>query len=1186
MCLRTEQHLRKQWSDGVAVPATMLGMMGSSSDGSRDGAQSGGYPELDSQVDPDRDDALISIAATDLAIRKQATSLPTPVVNPTTLPLSQLEPEAFESLIAEMVSRQPNLGVQFYGRRGQEQYGLDVVKREMNYDRSLFQVKRFAVITPKSLRAAVVAYAGAPRKDGNDLPPRRFDPGRFVVVTSALLDFDAPNVDELAALQDEYRGDLVIEAWGAETLSRMLRDSGPLVYAAFNEAWAKEFCAFVPGPPEGGDPRPLGLVEGPLAALRLEAFEEEARALEATDPALASRRYESIAAALEAGHFPAHARSMRLRQANAAEVSGDIVGAFTTRFELSLERVIAGESMTPSQLFELPSADGLPEELHARAVVLTRLTAWQEHGSLLQVTVPALRLLADGRDPYAALLTCLTIEQALVDGLYDFSTPRSVFVDVDEDTPDLLSDLRALAEPADSRDAEIRARVRSAVADSRLTLDADVAAVDAAYGGLILEAGAGRYREVGALVLSRAAYAYAIRGALDKAESLWRQSILASSEASLYGDVRGASRSIELLRGERGVVARTDLDVAVRNLPNRRRLLAGSDDSLLGALESAHHERLPDALGDARRYLWESRLAGHWREEVVAQSLLGDILVEGKRPLDAADLFLASGQGERAVKVASELPDLIDVRPWIGSQVRRRQAVAVKVIAAQVALVADDAVPRTVGELLAVTEGMWGSSSWGANPGLEAVKAIAAFAIRIPEAVVDSILALSAPALLGTNAASDAVANLLIQTYWAVDSRRNDLAQALLQMLRLVPPPYNLWGLVGGIPESARLPLEVPLREMAENGEREAIMVLARWRDGSRVVQLAARRACAAQLRRPVGVPREVVTFGTQESTTVQLLLALLDADQPAEFAPDEFSPDQAHASGGVFFQAGPVTGPDQPQPASGFYKLVEAEPAPVVPSGDPPTSVIGQPDDVANVASGDRLQLAIAVARHLTAMAEDRLDGGDARAQAVRALRFILHRLPRPEAFELFARLSKVAEDPGHSEADHLLMSGSPFSRSQFNAGGAELSGLALLAAAEAFGADRSLDVPLSDSEAAFVSNATAVSISRLRDEDSAIRRIGAMTVDALIRAHRESSNLAYVLILHADAQIRALGAHLVPASSGLLEMLATDESAEVRAAVAGRPDLSAAFREQLEADPHLSVRRVIGVRGNEPSS
>lgn len=1162
-------------------------MTGRGSDGPRDDAQSDGSPdpELDSQVVPDGNDDLISISAADLAICKQAAPLPIAIANPTTLPLSQLEPEVFERLIAEMVSRQPNLGVQFYGRRGQKQYGLDVVKREMSYDHSLFQVKRFAVITPNDLRAAVVAYAGAPRKDGNDLPPRRFDPGRFVVVTSALLDFDAANVDEMAALQDEYRGDLEIEAWGAETLSRMLRDSAPLVYAVFNEAWAKEFCAFVPGPPKTGDPRPLGLVEGPLAALRLEAFEEETRAREATEPALASRRYESIAAELDAGHFPAHARSMRVRQANAAEVSGDIVGAFTTRFELSLARVIAGESMTPSQLFELPSADGLPEELHARAVVLTRLAAWQEHGSLLEATIPALRLLAERGDPYAALLTCLTIEQVLVDGLYDFNTPRSVFVDVDEHTPGLLLELRALAEQADSRDVEIRARVRSAVADSHLTLDADVSAVDAAYGELILEAGAGRLRDAGGLVLSRAAYAYAIRAGVDKAESLWRQSVRASSEASLYGDVRGAIRAIELLRGERGIVERTDLDVAVSTLPNRYRLLAGSDDSLLGALESAHHEKLPDALGDARRYLWESRLAGHWREEVVAQSLLGDVLVEGKRPLDAADLFLASGQGDRAVKVASDLPDLIDVRPWIGSQVRRRQAVAVKVIAAQVSLVADDDVSRTVGELLAVTEGMWGSSAWGANPELEAAKAIAAFAIRIPESAVDPILALAAPALLGTNGASDAIANLLVQAYWAVESRRNDLAQALLQMLGLVPPPYNLWGLVGGIPESARMPLEGSLRKMAEDGEREAIMVLARWRDGSPVVQLAARRACAALLRRPVGVPREVVTFGTQESTTVQLLLALLDADQPAEFAPDEFSPDQAHASGGVIFQAGPAVGPDQQPPAPGFYSVVEAEPAPVVPSGDLSGSKTSPPDDVANVASGDRLQLAIAVARHLTAMTEDRLDGGDARAQAVRALRFILHRLPRSEALDLFARLSKVAEDPGHSEADRFFMSGSPFSRSQFNSGGAELSGLALLAAAEAFGADRSLDVPLSDSESAFVSSATVVSISRLRDEDPAIRWIGAMTVDALIRAHRESSNLAYVLVLHADARIRALGADLVPASSGLLEMLATDESPEVRTVVAGRPDVSDTFREQLEADPHLSVRRVVGVRANESS-
>jgi hypothetical protein len=35
-----------------------------------------------------------------------------------------------ERLAAEMIKRRPNRGDHFYGRRGQKQYGLDILERE------------------------------------------------------------------------------------------------------------------------------------------------------------------------------------------------------------------------------------------------------------------------------------------------------------------------------------------------------------------------------------------------------------------------------------------------------------------------------------------------------------------------------------------------------------------------------------------------------------------------------------------------------------------------------------------------------------------------------------------------------------------------------------------------------------------------------------------------------------------------------------------------------------------------------------------------------------------------------------------------------------------------------------------------------------------------------------------------
>ena len=55
--------------------------------------------------------------------------------------------------------------------------------------------------------SAVLTYAGPPRKAGQSRHAvRRFDPGSFIVVTSAKVEDDTALVDCISDLQDEYRG--------------------------------------------------------------------------------------------------------------------------------------------------------------------------------------------------------------------------------------------------------------------------------------------------------------------------------------------------------------------------------------------------------------------------------------------------------------------------------------------------------------------------------------------------------------------------------------------------------------------------------------------------------------------------------------------------------------------------------------------------------------------------------------------------------------------------------------------------------------------------------------------------------------------------------------------------------------------------------------------------------------------
>lgn len=189
---------------------------------------------------------LVERSLQDLRTRWRRNAVPVASRTFDLLPLSTIEPEAFEDVVAEVVAGQDNHSVHFYGRRGQAQYGLDVVEERSDGTRVLYQVKRFERMTVSELRGAVLTYAGPPRKPGDPDRVRRFQPGSFVVVTSAKVEDDTALVDCISDLQDEYRGDLTVDVWGAETVSRKLREHRGLVAAVFSDAWADVWCGTEP----------------------------------------------------------------------------------------------------------------------------------------------------------------------------------------------------------------------------------------------------------------------------------------------------------------------------------------------------------------------------------------------------------------------------------------------------------------------------------------------------------------------------------------------------------------------------------------------------------------------------------------------------------------------------------------------------------------------------------------------------------------------------------------------------------------------------------------------------------------------------------------------------------------------------------------------------------------------------
>jgi hypothetical protein len=247
-------------------------------------------------------------------------------------------------------------------------------------------------------------------------------------------------------------------------------------------------------------------------------------------------------------------------------------------------------------------------------------------------------------------------------------------------------------------------------------------------------------------VTSRAAYAFATHGDTENAETHWRQTILVASEDGMYGDALAAMRASHRVAWDagRGTIAE---GLAESALPNDHRLLAGTHDPALSALEAAHNDRLPDAFGDTRRYLWESRLSGQWLEELLALGLFGDVLPAGHRPKEAVQTYVLAGDGRKAAELASSLPEPINIGPWIRSPVRRRRAAAAQVVGAQVHAYPDDDVAPVVGMLLDVAGNLWQSRWISPQPEVDALNAIASFGVRIPQSAVDRILAIAEPAL-------------------------------------------------------------------------------------------------------------------------------------------------------------------------------------------------------------------------------------------------------------------------------------------------------------------------------------------------------------------------------------------------------------------------------------------------------
>ncbi|GJF32565.1 hypothetical protein KNE206_52650 [Kitasatospora sp. NE20-6] len=248
-----------------------------------------------------------------LVSQKQTGSLPPPLAADI-LPCGKLAPPVFERLVGETMWLVDGMNdIRGYGRSGQDQGGLDLIGRK-DGKTHVYQVRRIVSLSPAALRTAVTDFAGPPRTRTPEpqWKKRRFDAVRFVLAVGCELEVDDTAVeDELVALQDAYHGDLEIELYDAQALTRFLRERPSIVGGVFGPEWAKALYGLeLPAAP--ALPNAYALLNDPLEHLDRAPALARAEELSAAAPSQAAELMADLVEDLTQAGYQAHAEAIRV----------------------------------------------------------------------------------------------------------------------------------------------------------------------------------------------------------------------------------------------------------------------------------------------------------------------------------------------------------------------------------------------------------------------------------------------------------------------------------------------------------------------------------------------------------------------------------------------------------------------------------------------------------------------------------------------------------------------------------------------------------------------------------------------------------------------------------------------------------------------------------------------------------
>jgi hypothetical protein len=682
-----------------------------------------------------------------------------PVREPDLLPLRALEWVDFERLCVRLARHVEGLrNVRMYGRRGQNQRGLDLFGIEPSDNYVVYQARDIERLTGPALKQAVDDYMNR---------GRAFGARRFVLAVAC--DVRDTKVDEeLVAARKRYP-DLDIELLDAERITDLLRGQREIVEQFFTSAWADIFS-----PAGGGDAaqaRPVrsidALLHGPLVALGRTADLERADEIRENDPAEAALIYGRLRQELEGHGYQGHAAALWENQAAALEEAGETGAAFDERLEMGVRRLERGHSLQLTGLATLAEDD---DRRTAMVAALAAAYRWFDQPAAIDELAEAMVVLEALDESEALRAATWFAERAIADRRFDLVSEHEALLARLAAVPDALRLRLAVAEIGDgTRWAEIGHEGLSRAYPAALS----------------------------ALCCMRAGRHAVWHAEPETANTLYRRAVELTTQAGLFGD---AFTSLRATIGIAFKFATLDpwqiqdtLNVA-NAVDSEPTLIESRLNARATALLALDDQKIPEAHRLLRRLLHLAVVAGDFMIEIEARRRLGR-LYESIGMVDAAVSNYVLAGADKEARAVAPRGELLEPDEWIDHPAPWVRAAGWAVVQAQADRLPDAQVDSVAARAIRDMAGVRQSRS-GAQVYMVATEALASLSWRLTLARATSALEEIEPWIERDPATHRLTDDAMVEVFASIQNSQPDLQgradEALLRAFDLVGDPLRV----------------------------------------------------------------------------------------------------------------------------------------------------------------------------------------------------------------------------------------------------------------------------------------------------------------------------------------------------------------------------------------------------------